>query len=66
MFFKQKEIFNDLYCKRFDRMDRSNHEIDFNELDYMYKICGSTIKFDDCIRLIDFYDKMKKSEIMLE
>ena len=47
-------------------MDRSNHEIDFNELDYMNKICGSTIKFDDCIRLIDFYDKMKKSEIMLE
>lgn len=47
-------------------MGRSTYEIDFNELDYMYKICGSTIKFDDFIRLIDFHDKIKKSEIMLE
>ena len=66
LFFKQKEIFNYHYGKRFDRMDRLTHKMYFNELYYVYKICGYIIKLDDFIRLIDFCDKIKKSEIMLE
>ena len=43
-----------------------NNQIDFNDLDYVYKTCNHTIKFDTFNKPLDLYNGIKDTEITLE
>ena len=60
LFFKTKEILNDLCNKIFYRKDRLSNEIDFNDLDYIYKKSSHISNFEDFISSLNFCGQIKK------
>ena len=51
--------------KRFNKIDRLNKEINYNDLNYTYK-SGCSINFETFVKPKDFCDRIKNSEITLE
>ena len=56
---KEREIFNDIYNKRLDKIEKLNNKIDYNNLKYV--VVSSGKKFD-----FEFLNDIKKGKISLE
>ena len=63
---KEREIFNDIYNKRLDKIEELNNKIDYDNLKYVVVSSGKKFYFDGLENPIAFLNDIKKGKISLE
>ena len=63
---KEREIFNDIYNKRLDKIEELNNKIDYNNLKYVVVSSGDEYRFDKLEDPIAFLNDIKKGKILLK
>ena len=63
---REREIFKDIYNKKFDKLEELNNKIDYNNLKYIIANNSSSYIFSEVEDPITFLNEIKKSEKSLE
>ena len=63
---REREIFEDIYNKRLDKIEELNDQIDYNNLNYVAAGTGDKYSFDDLDDPLTFLNNIKKGEISME
>ena len=63
---REREIFKDIYNKRFDKIEELNNKIDYNNLNYVVGGTGDKYSFDDLDDPLTFLNNIKKGEISMQ
>ena len=62
---KEREIFNDIYNKRLDKLEELNNKIDYNNLNYVVVSSGDEYNFNNLDDPLTFLNNIKKGQISL-
>ena len=65
LFSKEREIFKNIYNKRFDKIEELNKNIDYNNLKYTVISSGEEFEFDKLEDPLVFLNDIKKGKISL-
>ena len=65
LFSKEREIFKNIYNKRFDKIEELNKKIDYNNLKYTVISSGEEFEFDKLEDPLVFLNDIKKGKISL-
>ena len=63
---REREVFKDIYNKRFDKIEELNNKIDYNNLNYVVVGTGDKYSFDDLDDPLTLLNNIKKGEISME
>ena len=63
---KEREIFNDIYNKRLDKIEELNNKIDYDHLKYVVESSGYEYKFNKIKDPIALLNDIKKGKISIE
>ena len=63
---KEREIFKDIYNKIFDKIEKLNNKIDYDDLKYVALNSGKIYNFSELKNPLTFLNKSKIGEISLE
>ena len=63
---KEREIFEDIYNKRLDKIEELNNKIDYDNLKYVVEKSGDEYRFNKIKDPITFLDNIKKGRISLK
>ena len=63
---KEREIFEDIYNKRLDKIEELNNKIDYDNLEYITANSGKIYNFSELTDPLTFLDEIKKGKTSLE
>ena len=63
---KEREIFKDIYNKRFDKIEEISNKIDYNNLNYVFVGTGDEYEFNNLDNPLTLLNNIKKGEILME
>ena len=66
MLLKEREIFNNIYNKKLDKVDELSENTDYSDLKFIVNSSGLETDFSELKDPVAFLDSVKKREISIE
>ena len=66
MLSKEREIFNNIYNKRLDKIDELLKTIDYSELKFIINSSGTETNFSELKNPVAFLDSISKHEVSIQ